>query len=163
MAARLRSEIDTLDREFPVGIESMDGVIARALVQERLMAFLAGAFGALGLLLAAIGLYGLMSYSVARRARDIGIRMALGAQRRTVIWMVFGESFALVAAGFAVSAPAIYAGSKTISKLLFGVRPLDPVMLGTAVLILLASAAAAVYLPARRAASLDPMAALHIE
>jgi predicted permease len=163
LARRLRSEIETFGREFPIRVESMDSVIARALVEERLMAYLAGTFGTLALLLAAIGLYGLMSYSVARRSRDIGIRMALGAQRRTVMWMVLRESFVLVATGFALSMPVIYVGSKIISKLLYGVRPLDPVMLGTAVLILLASAAAAVYLPARRAASLDPMAALNSE
>ena len=160
---QLRAEVEALGREYPNRIETMDQAIARALVQERLMASLAAGFGVLALLLASIGLYGLMSYSVIRRSRDIGIRMALGATRHAVLWMVVRESFALVTAGFALSAPAVYVGSKMVSGLLYGIRPLDPAALGTVVIVLLLSALLAVYLPARHAANVDPMAALRSE
>jgi len=163
LVGHLRAEVEALGREYPNRIETMDQAIARALVQERLMASLAGGFGVLALLLAGSGLYGLMSYSVIRRSRDIGIRMALGATRHAVLWMIIRESFTLVAAGFALSAPAVYAGSKMVSALLYGLRPLDPAALGTAVVVLLLSALLAVYLPARHAANVDPMVALRSE
>lgn len=157
---QLHAQVEALGREYPVRTENMDRVLARALVQERLMASLAGGFGVLALLLAAIGLYGLMSWSVVRRSHDIGIRMALGAGRRSILRMVLGESMALVAAGFALAAPVVYAGSKMVSALLYGVRPLAPAPLAIAAAVLIGAAFLAAWLPARRAAARDPMAAL---
>jgi predicted permease len=163
LAEQLRKEVEALGREYPIRTETMERAMARALVQERLMASLAGAFGVLALLLAAAGLYGLMSYSVTRRTRDIGIRMALGAKQGTIVSMIIRESLMLVGAGFALSVPAVYAGSRMVSTMLYGLRPLDPAALGTAAVVLLGSALLAVYLPARRAANLDPMVALRCE
>jgi len=163
LAEQLRKEVEALGREYPIRTETMERATARALVQERLMASLAGGFGVLALVLAATGLYGLMSYSVTRRTRDIGIRMALGAKQGTIVWMIVRESSMLVGAGFALSVPAVYAGSRMVSTMLYGVRPLDPAALATAAVVLLGSALLAVYLPARRAANLDPMVALRCE
>src|ERR1035438_1481522 len=109
-----------------------------------MMASLAGGFGVLALLLAAIGIYGLMSYSVTRRTRDIGIRMALGAKQGTIVTMIIRESLMLVGAGFACSVPAVYAGSRMVSTMLYGVRPLDPAALGTAAVVLVGSALLAI-------------------
>jgi ABC-type antimicrobial peptide transport system permease subunit len=89
--------------------------------------------------------------------------MALGAKQGTIVWMIVRESSMLVGAGFALSVPAVYAGSRMVSTMLYGVRPLDPAALGTAAVVLLGSALLAVYLPARRAANLDPMVALRCE
>jgi predicted permease len=163
LAEQLRKEVEALGREYPIRTETMERAVARALVQERLMASLAGGFGVLALLLAAAGLYGLMSYTVARRTRDIGIRMALGAERGTIVWMIVRESAVLVGAGFALSVPAVYAGSRMVSTMLYGMRPLDPGPLATAAVVLLGSALLAVYLPARRAANLDPTVTLRCE
>ena len=163
LSEQLRQEVEALGREYPIRTETMERAIARALVQERLMASLAGGFGVLALLLAAVGIYGLMSHSVTRRTHDIGTRMALGATQRTIVTMIIRESSMLLGAGFALSVPAVYAGSRMVSTMLYGVRPLDPAALGTAALVLVGSALLAVYLPARRAARLDPMVALRCE
>ena len=127
------------------------------------MASLAGGFGALALLLTAVGLYGLMTYSVTGRTREIGIRMALGANRQTVAWMFVRESSSLVIAGLALSAPVIYAESKTVSAMLFGLHALDLAPLALAALILLVTSLIAVYLPVHRAANLDPLVSLRNE
>ena len=163
LAEQLRKEVEALGREYPIRTETMERAIARALVQERMMASLAGGFGALALLLAAAGIYGLMSYSVTRRTRDIGIRMALGARQTTILSTIVRESLVLVGAGFALSVPAVFAGSRMVSTMLYGLGPLDPAALGTAAAVLLTTAFLAVYLPARRAAKLDPMVALRCE
>jgi ABC-type antimicrobial peptide transport system permease subunit len=163
LSEQLRKEVEALGREYPIRTETMERAIARALVQERMMASLAGGFGALALLLAAVGIYGLMSHSVTRRTHDIGIRMALGAKQGTIVTMIIRESLMLVGAGFAWSVPAVYAGSRMVSTMLYGVRPLDPAALGTAAVVLVGSALLAVYVPARRAAKLDPMVALRCE
>ena len=163
LAEQLRKEVEALGREYPIRTETMERAIARALVQERLMASLAGGLGVMALLLAAVGIYGLMSHSVTRRTHDIGIRMALGAKQGTIVTMIIRESLMLVGAGFALSVPAVYAGSRMVSTMLYGVRPLDPAALGTAAVVLVGSALLAVFLPARRAAKLDPMVALRCE
>jgi predicted lysophospholipase L1 biosynthesis ABC-type transport system permease subunit len=133
-----------MGREYPVRIETMDRVIDRALAQERMMGSLTACLGVAARLLAAVGLYGLMSYSVTRRTADIGIRMALGAPRGAIVRMITGEPLVLVAIGFVRGAPVIYAGSKLVSGLSFGLSPLDAVA------------------PACRAASLDPVDSLKL-
>ncbi len=134
--------------------------IRDTLVQERLMASLSGAFGILAGLLAAIGLYGVMSYLVARRRNEIGIRMALGASRREIVAMVLRESGVLLAAGLIAGAALSLACTRAVSTLLFGLKATDLRTFLTAAVLLAAVALAASYIPARRAAKLDPCAAL---
>ncbi|HZS27266.1 MAG TPA: FtsX-like permease family protein [Candidatus Angelobacter sp.] len=117
----------------------------------------------LGLVIACIGLYGTVSYSVARRTGEIGIRMALGAQRGTVVWMVLQEVVMLAAVGLIISIPAALSGSQLIQSFLFHMKSNDPQTLITAVAILLASALLAGYLPAHKASRIDPMIALRHE
>ncbi len=133
------------------------------MVQERMMATLAGAFGVLALLLACIGLYGLMAYGVVRRTTEMGIRMALGAQGRRLIVMVVKDAMGLVAVGIAVGLPAAWIASRWMESMLFGLKPTDPTTVAGSVLVLLAAALIAAYLPARRASRIDPMTALRHE
>src|SRR5207248_946838 len=148
---------------YPMRAETMSRAVDRALVQERLMGSLAAAFGVLALALAGIGLHGLMSYSVTRRAREIGIRMAIEARPEAVARMVVRESLALIAAGLARGAPAVSAGSRLVRAMLYAVRPLDGFALAFAAVTLLAMALAAAYMPARRASRVDPSTALRCD
>jgi predicted permease len=157
---QVRAQVVALGREYPIRIETMDRAISRALVQERFLATLAGGFGVLAILLASIGLYGLLSYSVVRRSHEIGVRMALGAGPRRIVAMVLRESVALAAAGCALGVPAVYAASKMLAATLPGVKALGSSPVALASGILLSTAVLAAYLPARRAAKLDPMGAL---
>jgi ABC-type antimicrobial peptide transport system permease subunit len=127
------------------------------------VALLASVFGALALLTAMVGLYGLTSHAVARRRGEIGIRMALGAQRSSVVWMVLRDVIVLLGAGSFLGLAAALAAGRFIKSLLYGVQPGDPAHLGIAVALLVAATAMAAYLPARRAARLDPVAALREE
>jgi ABC-type antimicrobial peptide transport system permease subunit len=116
--------------------------------------------GTIALLLSAIGLYGLMAASVTRRTAEIGIRMALGAERRTVGWMVLRQSLVLVAAGLAIGVPAALMSTQMVESLLFGLSASDPTVLVVAALILTIVSAVAAYVPARRAARVNPVVAL---
>jgi predicted permease len=137
--------------------------ISETLLRDRLMAALAGAFGVLAAVLAAIGLYGVIAYMVARRQNEIGVRMALGADRGTVVRLVLREALALLAAGLAIGAGlALWAG-RAADKLLFGLKPNDPTTFVAAAVLLGVVAVAAGYIPARRASRLDPMYALRVE
>jgi putative ABC transport system permease protein len=144
-------------------IATLNEQIDQSLVQERLVATLALCFGLLALLLACIGLYGVMSYAVTRRTNEIGIRMALGAQRSDVIRMVLRESMLLVGIGMLIGLGAALATTRMIATLLFGLTPTDPLTIEVAALLLLVIAALAGYLPARRASQIDPLAALRVE
>jgi ABC-type antimicrobial peptide transport system permease subunit len=124
---------------------------------------LASFFGVLALLLASIGLYGTMSYSVARRTNEIGIRMALGASGTGVVRLVLRDAVIMIAAGMAVGVPAATAGGRYIRSQLFGLRPADPLTLALACLALATVALLAGYLPARRASRVHPMEALRYE
>jgi putative ABC transport system permease protein len=142
---------------------TMEAGFAASLVPARVGAWLATSFSALGTLLAAIGLYGVIAFSVARRTREIGVRMALGAHPRGVLQLVMRHGAALLGAGLIVGA-AIAAGvAHLLSRLLFSVRPLDPAAWLLASLTLTVAAAAACYIPARRAMRVDPMVALRTE
>jgi putative ABC transport system permease protein len=134
--------------------------IAQTLVLERLMATLAGFFGALAGLLAVIGLYGILSYMVARRRGEIGIRMALGADRRAVVVLIVREAGRLLAIGLVIGAILAASAARTAESLLFGLEPRDPATLIGGVLALAIVAVLAAYVPARRAARLDPVVAL---
>jgi len=131
--------------------------------QEIIFARLCTGFAILGLIIACIGLYGTMSYAVARRTNEIGIRMALGAQRTGVLWMVLRQVFAMAIVGLAIGLPAALATSKFVESFLFGLKPNDPVTIGAAVSVLVAAAVTAGYAPARRASRIDPMVALRHE
>jgi ABC-type antimicrobial peptide transport system permease subunit len=141
-------------------MRTLDDQIDRNLSTERLVASLATVFGALASVLAAVGLYGLMAFSVARRAREIGVRVALGASRPSVTWLVTKEAVVLVSVSALLALPAAWGLSRYVSSELYNVSRTDPWALGAAVVSLAAVAAAASYLPARRAARLDPMVAL---
>jgi len=143
--------------------DSLENLIHNQLVGEGLMATLSGFFGLLAALLATLGLYGVMSYSVLRRTNEIGIRMTLGASRVSIIGMVVREAGMLLLAGLCAGIPLSIAGGRTASSLLFGLKPYDPLTLAAAALLLAAVAAAAGYLPARRATRVDPMEALRYE
>ena len=137
--------------------------IDEAVTQERMFAELCTFFGFLALGLAAIGLYGLMAYSVGRRTNEIGIRMALGAQRRQVFFMVLRQSVGLVAVGVVVGLLASMATTRLIASELYGLKPTDPLTFGFATFFMLAVAVLAVYFPARGATKVDPMVALRYE
>lgn len=137
--------------------------IRDSLLRERLMATLSGFFGFLAVLLATIGLYGVISYTVARRTNEIGIRLAMGAQRGNVIGMIMREAGALFAVGIAVGGALSLLAARTAASLLYGLKPRDPATLVMSVMLLAIVAAAASFLPARRASKVDPMMALRYE
>jgi len=159
-----RQAIREVNRNLPIdGVVSLSEHISRSLAQQRLVARLATFFGLLALSLACVGLYGVLSYAVARRTNEIGVRMALGARRRDVVWLVLREALTLVVAGVVIGLLASLAATRTASTLLYGLEPNDPPTIAAAALLLLAVAALAGYLPARRASRVDPMAALRDE
>jgi predicted permease len=147
----------------PIEIHMAPELVAQSLTRDRMLTKLSGVFGALAALLACIGIYGTMAYAVAGRTREIGIRMALGAQQGNVVWMVLGESLLLVAIGVAIGVPAVAATGKLIGSLLYGLTPADPIALIFATILMFAVAALAAFIPARRAMRVDPMIALRYE
>ncbi len=163
VADAIRREIQNRLPDTALTIVPFTKQVQDALVQERLVATLASFFGLLALGLAAVGLYGLMAYTVARRTSEIGVRMALGATRHNVLSLILRGAFGLVAAGIVVGLPLALASSIFVSKMLFGVRPADPVTAGFAAVLLFFVASMAAYLPARRASKVDPLTALRYE
>jgi predicted permease len=163
LARTIGREIDSLGHEYLSRSQTVEQAMSRFLVNERVIALLSTFFAALALLLASIGLYGLMSYGVTRRTREIGVRVALGAQQGSVRWMILRETFALVLLGIAIGIPSGLAASRLIASMLFGLSPGDLSTIATACLLLLAVAFVAGYLPARRASSIDPILALRTE
>jgi ABC-type antimicrobial peptide transport system permease subunit len=145
------------------GVESYSEVIRADFVQQNMIASLTFLFGAVGLVLAAVGLYGVTAYGVEQRTREIGVRMALGADRGSVVAMVLREAFWQVGIGLALGLPAAIGAGYLIASQLFGVRPYDPLMLTEATLLLGLSALLAAIIPARRATRVDPMIALRYE
>ena len=138
----------------------MDEMIADNLSSERIIALLAVSFGVLAMLLAAIGLYGVLAYSTAQRTREIGIRMALGAQRSSVVFLVLADVLWLAGISVAVTIPLSLLFARMVRSQLFGVSPFDPVTLLAGTLLVAMVALLAAMLPARRAASVEPMKAL---
>jgi predicted permease len=162
--ALLRRRVESaLPGGFAGPVSTLRQQIEDSLLQERLLSILASLFGALALILAAIGLYGVMSYAVIRRTREIGIRMAVGAGRRDVLWMVLRTAVALALLGLAFGVPLAALANRYIESQLFGVRGGDPASIAAAVSALLAVALASGAWPAWRAARLDPMASLRQE
>jgi predicted permease len=164
LLAGIRREVATLDKNVPmVEIRTETQVVARVLFLERTFATLSSAFGFLALLLACVGLYGTMAYAVARKTHEIGIRMALGAERGAILGMVLRETVAIVVGGIAVGAPAAWAASNLLKTRLFGLTPHDPWSIGLSVAATLLVTMLAGYIPARRASRVDPMVALRYE
>ena len=161
--AAVKRVLNEINPGITVSFQEFKTMIEATILRERLMATLSGFFGVLALLLACIGLYGILSYGVANRTSEIGIRMALGAQRRDVSWLILREALWLVIAGVAVGLPIIFAVTRVAATLLFGLTPTDPVSLFLAALLMLAVAMVAGYLPARRATRVDPLVALRYE
>jgi predicted permease len=163
VADAVRKQLQPKLPDGSVEIRALSAQIEASMVQERMMATLAGAFGALALILACIGLYGLLSYRVARRTREIGIRMALGARRSRVVGMEVGGAIRLVAVGIALGLPVSWVLSSLVKSMLFGLTATDPLTIAGAAILLTAAALLASYLPARRASRVDPMSALRHE
>ena len=161
--AEARRRFREIDKNLFVDIVSMDRQIEDNVFFQRLLATLAGVFGLLALLLASIGLYGMMAYSVARRSNEVGIRMALGADRRRIVGAVVRETMTLVGAGVVVGVGAAWAATRLIAGTLFGLSAMDPPTLAVAIAVMTVVALAAGYVPARRAAAVDPIVSLRQE
>jgi len=164
VAAAVQQTIHSIDRNLPIThVTTLDEQVARSFTNQRLVAQLSAFFGLLAVFLSCIGIYGVMSYVVTRRTNEIGIRMALGAGRSNMLWMVLREILILVSIGVVIGVPVALAGDRLVSNMLFGLRPTDSVTLVSATVTLLIVAAIAGYLPARRASRVDPMVALRYE
>jgi predicted lysophospholipase L1 biosynthesis ABC-type transport system permease subunit len=144
-------------------IETLGQRLSDSLVTDRMIADLSAAFGILAVVLVCIGLYGVMAYATSRRTNEIGIRIALGAQRTGILWLILRESLLLVLIGAAIGVPLVFAAGRWISSLLFGLQPADPVALISAIALMLLVGVVASYIPARRATRIDPMTALRQE
>ena len=161
LSAALRRAVESVNRNLPIlNIKQERDLMDASVVQEGLVAKLSSFFGALAIIMAAIGLYGVMSYAVSRKTNEIGIRIALGAQAWNVIGMVLSEVVALIAIGVLFGAAAAFAATRLLKTFLFGLTAIDPVSFGGAAVMFLVVGALAGYVPARRAASIDPVAAL---
>ena len=164
LAATLRQLVQSLDADLPVyDLKTLAQQVDDSMIAERLLSILSVSLGVLASLLAAVGLYGVMAYRVARRTQEIGIRMALGATRKSVAWMVLGEVVRLTALGLAIGLPAAYGLGKLVESQLFGVKASNPLVFILGTTLLAAVALLAGWLPARRATKVDPIVALRYE
>jgi putative ABC transport system permease protein len=164
LAAAIRREIAAVDpQQAAFGFEAMDGLLSNAESNRRFQTIVLAVFAALALLLAAIGIYGVMAYSAAQRQREIGVRLALGARPADVVMMLFKRGLLLSLAGMAAGFVGAIALARVLKSLLFGVSPLDPATFATVAVVLTITAALAAYLPGRSAASVDPLRALREE
>jgi predicted permease len=163
LAKTVGQEIESLGREYPFWTGTIAQVVSQQLAKERVTAVLSSFFAVLALLLASIGLYGLMSYTVTLRTHEIGIRVAVGAQCKHVLWLVLRETLALALLGMVIGIPSALAATRLIASMLFGLSPSDLPTIAAVSLLLLLVALFAGYLPARRASAIDPMVALRTE
>jgi ABC-type antimicrobial peptide transport system permease subunit len=160
----VRQQVRSLDSDQPIyDLRTLSAVRHDSLAPQRLNLALLGLFAGLALTLAIIGLYGVLGYTVAQRTREIGIRMALGAERGRVLWLVLREVAILAAIGVCLGLPSAVGLSRLIESQLYGLSPTDPLTLALATTVLLSVALLAGYLPASRATRIDPMAALRYE
>jgi len=163
VSADVRTKLQAIFPTTPIEIHALEAQVDATLVQERLLATVAGVFGLLALILACIGLYGLLAYSVARRTKELGIRMALGARRHNVIAAVTAKGVGLALLGIVFGVPAAFFASRWVESMLFGLTHTDPVTVLGSAFALLTAALIAAYFPARRAAAVDPITALRDE
>jgi putative ABC transport system permease protein len=164
LADAVKAALREADAAVPVfRVNTVEDVVARSMAQPRLYTLLLGAFAVVAVALAAVGLYGLISFTVAQRAHEMGIRVALGASRSEIVRLVLGEGIALAAIGTALGIAGGLAATRALVGLMAGVQPNDPVTFVVVAATLLACAALASYVPARRAAATDPLAALRAE
>jgi predicted permease len=161
LAASVRNAIWAVDKDQPVSnMNAMEDVVARALARQRFSMLLLAIFAGLALVLAAVGIYGVMSYSVAQQTREIGIRIALGAQRGDVLKMTVMQGLKLVVVGLAIGLAAAFVLTRVMASLLFGISATDPLTFLVISVVLLGVALLASYIPALRATRVDPMVAL---
>jgi putative ABC transport system permease protein len=164
LASAVRAVVASIDKEQPIfSIATMQEVVDASVATRRITLILLGLFSGLALALAAIGIYGVLSYSVAQRAREIGIRMALGAQRRDVLRLVLAQGGRISLAGILIGSAASLGLTRLLSKLLFSVSAVDPLTFVAVAVLLALVAMAASYLPARRTLRVDPLIALRHE
>ena len=164
LTSPIRDAVWAIDPEVPVSwVQTMAGVIADSMAQPRLLAELLVAFGALALVLGAVGVYGVMSYGVSQRSTELGVRMAFGAGRGAILRQILTEASRLVLAGLVVGVAGALALTRLLTSQLYQVEPTDPMILGSVVLVLCAVGLTASYLPGRKASRLDPVEALRAE
>lgn len=164
MVPTLTTEVQSLDSALPLlHVKTLDEYVDDSVVGTRFETFLLGTLGALAFLLTAVGLYGVISYTVVQRTREMGIRLALGADRTAILGMIVKNGMLLACAGALIGLTAAFLLTRLMASLLFGVGPKDPVTFVCVPIALLAVAILASYIPARRAARVDPMVALHYE
>ncbi|HEX8763785.1 MAG TPA: ABC transporter permease [Candidatus Acidoferrum sp.] len=164
LVSGVRSQVAALDKQVPVyDVTPLENLVSHSIARQRFALFLLGLFAALALLLAAVGIYALLAFTVNRRTHEIGVRMALGAHPQDVLALIMSQGMKLVLLGVAVGLVSSFALTRLMSSLLFRVHPFDPLSLGIVTILLATIAALACLLPARRAMRLDPMAALRME
>src|SRR6185369_10748695 len=157
----VRAELDQLDKDLPIeNVRTMTQLVESSVSQRKLSVRLLSGFAGIALLLAAIGLYGVLAYTVTQRTREIGVRTALGAQQRDVLGLVLGQGMRLTLAGLVVGLAGAFALTRVLQHLLFEIKPTDPLTFAIIPVMLAAVALLACWLPARRAARIDPMEAL---
>jgi putative ABC transport system permease protein len=164
LTGAIREQIAQLDRDQPIAsVQTMEARVSASVAQRRMQMNVLGLFSAMAALLAAVGIYGVMSYAVTQRAREIGVRLALGAERRDVVALVLRQGFAMVAVGVALGFIGALVLTRILRTLLFNVSPTDPLVFSGIVLLLALTSWIATYVPARRAAGLDPLVTLRSE
>jgi len=160
----IRNEVRQLDASMPVyEMKTLEAQLDQTLLTDRLIALLSASFGLLATVLASVGLYGVMAFVVARRRKELGIRLALGAQPGGVIWLVMREVLVLLGIGLAIGVPAAFGLGRYVSTQLYGIEPHDPFIAGTTMVLLALVSAAAGLIPAHRASRIDPILALRYE
>ena len=160
----LRAIVRSADPALPMtDFRTLDEQVDRSLNTERMLATLSGSFGTLALLLSLVGLYGVMSFVVTQRTREIGIRLALGARRWSAIWLVLRDALAMILSGIGIGLPFVWALGRLVESQLYDVKPSDPAVIAIAILVLCSAGLGAALIPAHRASGVNPTDALRVE